>query len=142
MIDQCSRLFDLGVFHGDIKDENIIISTHNLRLTLIDFGSAQAFDRNLLKSCQISSFFLFEFSYSFSTAIINYSSNSPQFSVCHGTPEYFPPECFTMKSYDAREKTVWSIGTVAFILLFGYAPFDSTQSIILNRMRPVSILCQ
>ena len=38
----------MGVFHGDIKDENIVISTHNLNVSLIDFGSSQAFERNRL----------------------------------------------------------------------------------------------
>ena len=66
------------------------------------------------------------------------SSASPRFTDCHGTPEYFPPECYTKESYDAREKTVWSIGTVAYILLFGIAPFGSTKGIISNQMRPVS----
>ena len=78
-----------------------------------------------------------------SFTLINHTqSTSPLFSVCHGTPEYFPPECFTAESYDAREKSVWSIGTVAFILLFGVAPFDSTESVVANRMRAVSYTSQ
>ena len=37
----------MGVFHGDIKDENILISTHNLSVSIIDFGSSQSFDRKV-----------------------------------------------------------------------------------------------
>ena len=37
----------MGVFHGDIKDENIVISTQNLSVSIIDFGSSQSFDRKV-----------------------------------------------------------------------------------------------
>ena len=97
------------VLHRDLKDENILISTKSLEVKIIDFGCATEWDENRI-----------------------YTSLS-------GTPEFFPPEIFKNKNYLAEKSTVWSLGTLLYILVTGDVPFDSEKEIINAKRTKVSI---
>ena len=100
----CASISSSSVFHRDIKDENILVDTETLEVKLIDFGCATEFDRNRV-----------------------YSSVS-------GTPEFFPPEVFTENVYKAEPTTVWSLGTLLHVLIYGDIPFHNTEDIVQNKI--------
>ena len=97
------------VLHRDLKDENILISTKSLEVKIIDFGCATEWDENRI-----------------------YTSLS-------GTPEFFPPEIFKNQNYLAEKSTVWSLGTLLYILVTGDVPFDSEKEIVNAKRTKVSI---
>ena len=97
------------VLHRDLKDENILISTKSLGVKIIDFGCATEFDPDKI-----------------------YTSLS-------GTPEFFPPEVFKNQNYLAEKSTVWSLGTLLYILITGDVPFDSEKEIINADRKKVNI---
>ena len=98
------------VLHRDLKDENILISTKSLEVKIIDFGCATEWDENRI-----------------------YTSLS-------GTPEFFPPEIFKNQNYLAEKSTVWSLGTLLYILVTGDVPFDSEKEIVNAKRTKVSFL--
>ena len=79
-----------------------------------------------------------------------------------GTPEFFPPEVFKEhfhtfiliaefelnllsvrgeqdKTYYGESMTVWSLGTLLYVLLFGDIPYDNTEQIMNNHPKKVSL---
>ena len=91
------QLVSGGIFHRDLKDENILIHPATLDIKLIDFGCATEWQH---KKC---------------------------YTELSGTPEFMAPEALNNRRYHAEGATVWSIGVIVFILLHGYFPtFDST----------------
>jgi len=52
------------------------------------------------------------------------------FSSYMGTPDYIPPEFFHHNEYEAEAATVWSVGCIAFMMVFGYKPFYSKKDIM------------
>ena len=96
------------VLHRDLKDENILISTKSLEVKIIDFGCATDFDPDLI------------------------------YTTLSGTPEFFPPEIFKNQNYSAEKSTVWSLGTLLYILVTGDVPFDSEKEIIIAQRKKVS----
>ena len=91
IVEICQRLFSANIVHRDIKDENIMINTKTLEVTLIDFGCAIEFCQNDL------------------------------FTTFSGTVEFYPPEWFDSGFYCPMKGTVWSIGCLLFTLLTGIA---------------------
>lgn len=91
------RIRRLGIYHRDIKEENIIIDNHTNKITLIDFGCAALMSRN----CKYIKF--------------------------RGTLTHAPPEWFTKGSYKEEEQTVWSIGITLYTLLLSKLPFESEE---------------
>ena len=69
-----------GVFHGDIKDENILMNPETLVVKMIDFGSGQWFHPDQI------------------------------YSRYEGTRVYAPPEWISFRRFYAESLTVWSLG--------------------------------
>ncbi|GAN04561.1 kinase-like protein [Mucor ambiguus] len=110
---QCmSDLSDLGIYHRDIKDENIVVDS-NFQVKLVDFGSA----------IQIP----FDF------------PDRDQFTMnkFHGTISFASPEILLGLNYKPEPAEVWSLGILLFTLLYGQVPFaNATQVISGNWRRP------
>ena len=106
----CKELREGGIFHRDIKDENILINTHTLEVKLIDFGCATDFEPDKV------------------------------YTVASGTPEFFPPETYTKTQYRAEPATVWAIGTLLYVIVMGDIPFQKTENIVQGRRENVSDL--
>lgn len=92
-----------GIFHRDIKDENIIIDMHTGEATLVDFGAAALISEACVKEFQ-------------------------------GTRSYCPPEWFKRFVYMPLEATVWSLGIVLYVMVFGHLPFQNEVQICLGRL--------
>ena len=93
------NLHRAGVFHRDIKDENILVDVTSLKARIIDFGCSDWFDPN------------------------------KKYERFAGTHEFAPPEVFTIGTHRAEPTTVWSLGTLLYTMLMGRIPFDSTEAI-------------
>ena len=86
--------FDKGVFHRDIKLENILVDLDNVEtVKLIDFGCG---------------------------AFLNPWDHYEEFK---GTAEYSPPEWIAGEPYRAGPLTVWSLGVLLFEMLCKKLPF-------------------
>ena len=96
-IDYCHHL---GVFHGDIKPDNILLTNDN-SIKLIDFG--------------LSKFF---------------TSLDDQFTIKQigGTPGYRAPEILE-NDYITPRADIWSYGITIFELITGYIPFNTKSQI-------------
>jgi len=100
VVESSLQLQKRGVFHRDIKDENIMVDTMTLETQLIDFGCA------------------------------THHSDSESYTELMGTPEFFPPEYYTTQHYSAETSTSWTLGILLYVLLIGDIPFDTQQSIV------------
>ncbi|GLD67031.1 serine/threonine-protein kinase pim-2-like protein [Lates japonicus] len=91
LVDAAIEMHSKGVFHRDIKSENILIETGSdvPRVRIIDFGCG----------CTVK--------------------NEP-YRGFSGTSAYAPPEYFTRGAYEAAPTTVWQLGALLFELLDGY----------------------
>ena len=116
IVEALKHCFSVGVFHRDVKDENVLIDLKTQQVKLIDFGSATT-----LK---------FE-AYTEYEGIGDFSSKN--FYCCiHslGTHVYCPPEWIIRHRYHAVPATVWSLGILLYDMLQGDIPFEEEREII------------
>ncbi|KAH7484709.1 putative myosin light chain kinase [Phytophthora ramorum] len=87
-----------GITHRDVKVENILCKTKDLRdgVLLIDFGLAHVG-----------------------------TVGGSEMSGMNGTPHYMAPEMFHKSGSYGWAIDLWSLGVVTYILLFGQFPFDA-----------------
>ncbi|KAG2464421.1 PIM2 kinase, partial [Polypterus senegalus] len=88
-----------GVFHRDVKVDNVLIQSFTHQIKLIDFGCGA-----LLQEDEYTSY--------------------------RGTRKYAPPEWFTKRRYLAEPATVWSLGILLYMLLYGSIPFEKKEETI------------
>ncbi|KAJ3099884.1 hypothetical protein HK100_004810 [Physocladia obscura] len=98
-------LHELGYYHNDIKDENVLIHSKTRQIKLIDFGSA--------------------------TCVPSPDSKTP--NLCenfYGTKKFAAPEAVQGDPYDPEMQESWALGTLLFVLLFKLDPFTSDEEIL------------
>ncbi|EJU04019.1 Pkinase-domain-containing protein [Dacryopinax primogenitus] len=108
VVDAVSYLHSLGIYHRDIKDENILID-QDFRVKLIDFGSA---------------------------AITDTRKAPPYHDRFFGTMNFASSEILQNKAYQAPPAEIWTLGILLHILVTGECPFSSTQAGIEGRISP------
>ncbi|XP_059190816.1 serine/threonine-protein kinase pim-3-like [Centropristis striata] len=88
LVEAANKMHSLGVFHRDIKAENVLVdlSSEVPRVRIIDFGSA----------CLVTEIPKGSFS---------------------GTPAYVPPEFYRLGTYEAGPSTVWQLGALLYELV-------------------------
>jgi serine/threonine protein kinase len=96
-------LHGIGIVHGDMKPENIMLSTENLSnqvVKLVDFGCAVVFADDS-----------------------PYGGHGRAVAV---TPAYSPPEVLADKSNEDLDPSfdMWALGIIIYIMLTGVHPFD------------------
>ncbi|KAK5905045.1 hypothetical protein CesoFtcFv8_006552 [Champsocephalus esox] len=98
LVEASIQMLSVGVFHRDIKTENILIDTRSdePRVRIIDFGCG----------CRV---------------------RKRPFSSFSGTSAYAPPELFIKGKYKAGPTTVWQLGAVLFELLDGDREFTTSE---------------
>ncbi|XP_076595904.1 serine/threonine-protein kinase pim-1-like [Chaetodon auriga] len=101
LVDACIEILSRGVFHRDIKTENILIETGSdvPRVRIIDFGCGTYLKNGLYHGQE-------------------------------GTYLYIPPECFLYSRYRAEPLTVWQLGIVVFGTLHRRLPFNTSSEIM------------
>ncbi|CAM8915191.1 unnamed protein product [Rhodiola kirilowii] len=103
LIDGVSYCHDRGVFHRDLKLENLLIDKKG-NLKISDFGLSalpqQFRDDGLLHT------------------------------TC-GTPNYVAPEILSNRGYDGAQADVWSCGVILYVILTGALPFDDRNLVVL-----------
>ena len=105
IIETCCELAKAGVFHRDIKDENILVNASTLETKIIDFGCGEI------------------------------DQSNARFTNFCGTPEFAPPEALLELGYSADSATVWTIGTLLYTMLVGDIPFESRDDILAGKFR-------
>ncbi|XP_030600160.1 serine/threonine-protein kinase pim-2-like [Archocentrus centrarchus] len=88
LVDAAIIMHSKGIFHRDIKMENLLLETgsSDLRVRVIDFGCGCSVQEKL-------------------------------FSSFLGTSAYAPPEFYTCGRYEAAPTTVWQLGALLYELL-------------------------
>lgn len=104
--DAVEYLDSLGIVHRDIKDENVVIDK-NLKIKLIDFGSAVAVDP---------------------------TSSRPTYSMFYGTAAYASSEILLKQEYKAAPAEIWTIGVLLSYLLGGISPFPTIRDAVDGRI--------
>lgn len=119
-----------GVFHRDIKLENILIETGSEapRIWVIDFGCATFLsdgkDTTVQGWCSVLG----------CTSLRQSNTFSLHAVVClSGTLAYTSPEWFQNRCYHAEPTTVWQIGVVMYRILHKALPFQDKFDIICNK---------
>lgn len=110
------RLLEVGILHGDLKSENILIEPRTKKIKLIDFGSAQLIDSPGGKF------------------------NSKLVKTFRGTNLYKPPEYLLNKCFYARPSTVWTIGVILYDMVCGRFPFVNDKALLEHKYTEVEFL--
>lgn len=104
-----------GVFHRDIKPQNLLIKPDTLEVKLIDFGCG-----NILKTAAYKNFMgmLHHLRQRYSESL------RMMHEICFplGTYAYFCPEYLELGEYHAEPATVWSLGIMLYEMVFGRLP--------------------
>ena len=93
IISGLSYLHYIGIAHRDFKPENILLTSDNKILKIIDFGLSNMYkkDQLLKTSC--------------------------------GSPCYIPPEMIKEEVYNGDKSDIWSAGVILYLMLCGHLPF-------------------
>ncbi|KAK6902903.1 hypothetical protein I203_108163 [Kwoniella mangroviensis CBS 8507] len=98
IVDAVGYLHRRGIYHRDLKDENIVID-RNLSVKIIDFGSA----------------------------VIEDPTQTPVlYDHFRGTMSYASAEVLNGRHYHAGPADIWSLGIILGIILTGESPFPNT----------------
>lgn len=111
-------LLEVGILHGDLKSENILIDPKSLEIKLIDFGSAQMFDAKS-KGAKI---------------------NPKLVRTFRGTNLYKPPEYLLTKCFYPRPSTVWTIGIIMYDMVIGRFPFEDDAEILEHKNKEITFV--
>ncbi|KAI6685167.1 hypothetical protein NL676_031080 [Syzygium grande] len=103
LIDGVSYCHDKGVFHRDLKLENILVDSRgNIKIT--DFGLS---------------------------ALPQHFRDDGLLHTTCGSPNYVAPEVLKNRGYDGSTSDVWSCGVILYAILTGYLPFDDRNLAVL-----------
>ncbi|RXN23937.1 serine threonine- kinase pim-3-like protein [Labeo rohita] len=89
-----------GVYHGDIRSGNILVTLHSLELKYIDFRCARLITSEGFKS-----------------------------SEYQGSDAYTPYEVIGQSVFHAEAANVWAMGILLFEIMHRYLPFESFDEI-------------
>ncbi|KAJ3680936.1 hypothetical protein LUZ60_015425 [Juncus effusus] len=99
LIDAVEFCHNRGIFHRDLKLENLLLDENdNLKVT--DFGLS---------------------------ALIGSVRQDGLLHTTCGTPAYVAPEILNKKGYEGSKCDIWSCGVILFILVAGFLPFHESN---------------
>uniref|UniRef100_A0A7N1A0Y9 non-specific serine/threonine protein kinase n=1 Tax=Kalanchoe fedtschenkoi TaxID=63787 RepID=A0A7N1A0Y9_KALFE len=103
LIDGVSHCHDRGVFHQDLKLENLLIDKKG-NLKISDFGLS---------------------------ALPQHFRDDGLLHTTCGTPNYVAPEILSNRGYDGAPADVWSCGVILYVILTGLLPFNDRNLVVL-----------
>ncbi|CAI0467667.1 unnamed protein product [Linum tenue] len=103
LIDGVSYCHNHGVFHRDLKLENVLLDAKG-RIKISDFG--------------------------LSALPKHFRDDGLLHTIC-GSPNYVAPEVLRNKGYDGATADVWSCGVILYVTLTGSLPFDDRNLAVL-----------
>ncbi|MGL5102345.1 MAG: protein kinase domain-containing protein [Plesiomonas sp.] len=111
-----------GVFHRDIKLNNLLVDPDTVKVKLIDFGCG-----DLLKTSTYRNYMgtLYHFTHEDSSLItprMNFKASLFVNRVSPGTAKYACPEFAETGKYKANPATVYSLGVLLFVMVCGVFP--------------------
>ncbi|CDY43285.1 BnaC06g01830D [Brassica napus] len=105
LIDGVSYCHNKGVFHRDLKLENVLLDAKG-HIKITDFGI-----------CALPQHF---------------REDGLLHTTC-GSPNYVAPEVLANKGYDGAASDIWSCGVILYVILTGCLPFDDANLAVLFR---------
>ncbi|CAN8321181.1 unnamed protein product [Cochlearia groenlandica] len=105
LIDGISYCHNKGVFHRDLKLENVLLDAKG-HIKITDFG--------------------------LSALPQHFREDGLLHTTC-GSPNYVAPEVLANKGYDGAASDIWSCGVILYVILTGCLPFDDTNLAVLCR---------
>lgn len=103
LIDGVSYCHNKGVFHRDLKLENVLVDTK---------GDVMITDFNL-------------------SALPQHCREDGLLHTTCGSPNYVAPEILANRGYDGAKSDIWSCGVILYVILTGYLPFDDRNLAVL-----------
>ncbi|XP_037494766.1 CBL-interacting serine/threonine-protein kinase 1 isoform X4 [Jatropha curcas] len=103
LIDGVSYCHNKGVFHRDLKLENVLVdSKGNIKIS--DFGLS---------------------------ALPKHFRDDGLLHTTCGSPNYVAPEILSNRGYNGATSDIWSCGVILYVILTGYLPFDDRNLAVL-----------
>lgn len=103
LIDGVSYCHNKGVFHRDLKLENILLDSRG-SIKISDFGLS---------------------------ALPQHFRDDGLLHTTCGSPNYVAPEVLANRGYDGATSDIWSCGVILYVILTGYLPFDDRNLAVL-----------
>ncbi|KAG7991051.1 hypothetical protein I3843_02G056400 [Carya illinoinensis] len=103
LVEGVSYCHTKGVFHRDLKLENVLVDARG-NLKISDFG--------------------------LSALPQHFRGDGLLHTTC-GSPNYVAPEILANRGYDGATSDVWSCGVILYVILTGYLPFDDRNLAVL-----------
>ncbi|EPS72100.1 hypothetical protein M569_02656 [Genlisea aurea] len=103
LIDGVSYCHGRGIFHRDLKLENVLIDA-NGTIKITDFGLS---------------------------ALPQHLRDDGLLHTTCGSPNYVAPEVLSNRGYDGAASDTWSCGVILYVILTGYLPFDDRNLAVL-----------
>ncbi|XP_044484237.1 CBL-interacting serine/threonine-protein kinase 1-like isoform X3 [Mangifera indica] len=107
LIDGISYCHNKGVFHRDLKLENILVDS-NRNIKISDFGLS---------------------------ALPQHFRDDGLLHTTCGSPNYVAPEVLANRGYDGATSDIWSCGIILYVILTGYLPFDDRNLAVLYQKK-------
>ncbi|XP_030974157.1 CBL-interacting serine/threonine-protein kinase 1 [Quercus lobata] len=103
LIDAVSYCHTKGVFHRDLKLENVLVDAKG-NIKISDFGLS---------------------------ALPQHFRDDGLLHTTCGSPNYVAPEILANRGYDGATSDIWSCGVILYVILTGYLPFDDRNLAVL-----------